>query len=379
MDVLYFTSQRVFPPNTGGTNVIFSFLKFFTKEANVEIVTPQCSFSDLPKDVTDGWNLIFLAKPNKFGQYGNPLVFWKMWRLIKAKRPKAIIFHFPWYGWFFVLCKLILHTKVYLHEQNVEYLRFKRIGRAWWPLLFWYEKHVCRLVDGVISITTIDRKVVLERFGVDPAKTIVAPYGFDTTRFQRDRQREDQVRESSCPNGERLILFFGALSYPPNLEALKVIEAKIAPSMKGEFPAVQIVVVGGPIPKRYKLGSDVSTINFIGHVENIKDYIYASDVVIVPLLSGSGIRTKIIEAIGCGKPVVSTAIGAEGIDPELCEGLLKIVANEDWQAFVIAIQNALFKAERSPSPVVAKFLSSYDGSVIARSVSLFVLERSDQK
>jgi len=82
-------------------------------------------------------------------------------------------------------------------------------------------------------------------------------------------------------------------------------------------------------------------ITFTGLVDNIEDYINASDVVICPLTSGGGTRFKILEALACGKVVVSTTIGAEGLESKRIGDSLILCDN--WDDFVKIIISCLSK------------------------------------
>jgi glycosyltransferase involved in cell wall biosynthesis len=98
-------------------------------------------------------------------------------------------------------------------------------------------------------------------------------------------------------------------------------------------------------------------------VHDIIAHIKASDLVISPVTSGSGTRMKILESIACGKPVISTAFGAEGLNLELMDNQLFIATNWDQFAQKIALQtsksggillNDAFKKEYGWSNIVAR-------------------------
>jgi glycosyltransferase involved in cell wall biosynthesis len=155
----------------------------------------------------------------------------------------------------------------------------------------------------------------------------VVENGFDKNVFYANKKNIEKIRKKynlkDCP----IILFFGKLDYPPNKEAVYKIRWQILPLVLEKIPNAKFLIVG----KKYEFGINHESMIFTGLVDNISDYINAADVVIVPLLAGGGTRIKILESIACGKTVVSTTKGAEGLINELTKPFLKIA--DDWETF----------------------------------------------
>ncbi len=148
-------------------------------------------------------------------------------------------------------------------------------------------------------------------------------------------KRDEMRRRLSVSEGTPLILFNGKLDYKPNLEAVEIILKEILPRVLNEFPRAKFLVVGNNPP--LELSHD--NLIFTGVVDCIEDYINASDVVICPLLSGGGTRFKILEAIACGKPVISTTLGAEGLVNKEIEPYLK--CKDNWDQFAQEVIHAI--------------------------------------
>lgn len=109
------------------------------------------------------------------------------------------------------------------------------------------------------------------------------------------------------------ITFTGTMSYEPNHEGASYFIKKIFPLIKRAFPNARFFVVGMNPPKYLQdMGHD--RIIITGEVKNMQEYINKSAVIVVPLLSGGGMRYKILEAFALSKAVVSTSVGAEGIE-----------------------------------------------------------------
>ncbi len=114
--------------------------------------------------------------------------------------------------------------------------------------------------------------------------------------------------------GVETVLFIGSYTYPPNVAAAECLIREIWPLIKRSRPSAKLLIAGGNpelIPS-YKSG--VLDVEFTGFVENL-DHLYSqTSVVCCPIKSGSGTRIKILEAGSYGVPVVSTTIGAEGLE-----------------------------------------------------------------
>jgi glycosyltransferase involved in cell wall biosynthesis len=116
------------------------------------------------------------------------------------------------------------------------------------------------------------------------------------------------------------LLFLGSFRHAPNREALNWFVGQVFPRVREREPAVRLVVIGSDPPPRHSLPAD-GAIELKGFVENVREPLARYAVFICPILSGSGMRVKLLEAFAAGIPVVSTRLGAEGLaakDGELC-------------------------------------------------------------
>lgn len=112
------------------------------------------------------------------------------------------------------------------------------------------------------------------------------------------------------PAQEPVIIFVGDLNYRPNREAVEWLIDGIAPEVRARIPGVRFLVVGNGA------GSFVhrpAAFEFTGYVGDVRPYLGDSRIVVVPLLSGGGIKLKVLEAMAAGRPIVTTPVGAEGL------------------------------------------------------------------
>lgn len=111
------------------------------------------------------------------------------------------------------------------------------------------------------------------------------------------------------------ILFCGSLNYQPNIEGIRWFYDAIMPILRDKLSDFEVIIIGNceSLDEFQYLFEDPN-INLIGRVDDVAPYYHNSMISIVPLLSGSGIRLKITESMSFGCPVVSTTLGAEGIE-----------------------------------------------------------------
>lgn len=145
------------------------------------------------------------------------------------------------------------------------------------------------------------------------------------------------------------ILFVGTMSYSPNEDAVAYFCEEILPSLIDEIKDIALVfkIVGFSPSQRVLDLHNGKTVIVTGGVESISEYYRDADIVVCPIRHGGGTRIKILEAMGYGLPIVSTVIGAEGIEVEhtkniiLCattdefkQSCLDLIANREYQRFL---------------------------------------------
>lgn len=205
------------------------------------------------------------------------------------------------------LVKKILGVPLILDAHNIEQINIKRMGgnRLLIASLGKLEKFCCRVSSAIFVVSNVDKEVLIS-WGVPAEKITVIPNSVDINIFSPKVDGEKIRRKYQLQNFT--LMFHGILSYLPNREAVSTLVNKILPSVLERYPNTRLLIVGKNPPQ-------VSHPNVIvtGFVEDLPQYIAAADVGVVPLLKGGGTRIKVLEYMACGKPVVSTEIGAEGI------------------------------------------------------------------
>ncbi|MEP7051083.1 MAG: glycosyltransferase family 4 protein [Pseudomonadota bacterium] len=200
-----------------------------------------------------------------------------------------------------------------LDEHNVEYDILKRTaggegGKARllynslnWRKLAREERAAWRKVDGISLTSQRDAELVQRDF--PGARTAVVPNGVDVGEFS----------VSTRPSEQDVILFFGAINYYPNQEALLYFIDNVFPLIKQRRPNAIFRVLGPGAPDSV-LARAGNGVEILGMVPDVGPYLESATAIVVPLRIGGGTRLKIVEALSKGKAVISTRLGAEGID-----------------------------------------------------------------
>jgi polysaccharide biosynthesis protein PslH len=116
------------------------------------------------------------------------------------------------------------------------------------------------------------------------------------------------------PPGPKTIIFVGQMSYGPNVEGLRWFLRRVWPSLREFVPEIRLLVVGRKADPDTLPFARSSGVDIVGEVEETASWFSSAMLSIAPLRVGLGTRIKIIESLACGRPVVSTKIGAEGLD-----------------------------------------------------------------
>lgn len=203
---------------------------------------------------------------------------------------------------------------VVLRAHNVEHEIWERVAGKANPLKKWYlEKITPRLkqyeaarlneYDLVVGIS--DRDVAAFRQLGLSKPAVVAPIGIDSRDYQPDEHSFRQPLSLS---------FIGSLDWMPNQEGLKwFLDEVWSPLLAPNFPELTFHI-GGRTAPQWLQNLKMDRVVFHGEVPSASDFLNQHSVMVVPLLSGGGMRAKILEGMALGKVVLSTHLGMEGVD-----------------------------------------------------------------
>jgi GT2 family glycosyltransferase/glycosyltransferase involved in cell wall biosynthesis len=168
------------------------------------------------------------------------------------------------------------------------------------------------------------------------------------------------------------LLFLGSFRHAPNQEALNWFVGRALPRVREREPRVRLIVIGSDPPPRHSLPDD-GTIELKGFVEDVREPLAQYAIFICPILSGSGVRVKLLEAFAAGIPVVSTRLGAEGLtakDGEICalgdspeefaERVVELLGNAEKAEEMARRARAQVVARRDMRGMTEKLLEGYE-------------------
>jgi polysaccharide biosynthesis protein PslH len=157
--------------------------------------------------------------------------------------------------------------------------------------------------DGVYLCSTADERRLLSQ--APGARTAVIPNAADVEYYQ--------PRPTDPPPDGRTVVYFGLLSTVPNIDGVVHFVRDIWPRIAEAIPDARCKIIGGrPPPSLLALAGP--RVELTGFVPDLRPHLAAAAAVVVPLRLGGGTRLKIVEAMAMGKAIVSTTLGAEGIE-----------------------------------------------------------------
>lgn len=235
-------------------------------------------------------------------------------RLIKERNIEAIHAEYAAMGQYIWIKKAFPDIRFILTEHDFteqSYIRkienekkssLKKLFLKWQLLqIHFWEKRFCKNADTVITFNVKDQKLLQDSYGLTDIK-IINPYYGETE--VRAGDEPDKIQESIC--------FVGQMGRPENYNAaLRMVH--IAKEVKKKYRNLQVYIIGSAPPEQLRNITD-DWIHVTGFVDDIDQEIQKCRIGVFPLETGAGIKLKVLRCMALGLPVVTTDIGAEGID-----------------------------------------------------------------
>jgi glycosyltransferase involved in cell wall biosynthesis len=177
--------------------------------------------------------------------------------------------------------------------------------------------------DLLLTMSRLDDRLLR---AVSDVPSAVVPNGVDTSA----------LLARPLP-AEPVALFTGTFGYPPNAEALVWLLRELWPQIRARVPAARLLVVGRDVPAPLAAPADDS-VTLAGWVPEMQPWFDRARAVLVPMRSGGGTRLKVLDALASGRPLVSTTMGAEGV--EVSDGRDALLA-DDADGFAAAAARVL--------------------------------------
>lgn len=181
--------------------------------------------------------------------------------------------------------------------------------------LFNYEKEMIKYFSSTIFVSQVDANVY--RRTREKGRIYVMPNGVDLEYFKPQNETIEDYPS---------LIFTGHMSFVPNIDAIKYFVDKIYPLIKKEIHQIRLYIVGADVSEDVKLLNNIDNIVVTGSVDDIRPYLAKATIFINPMVSGTGIKNKVLQAMAMGKAVVSTKLGAESVS--VTNNTDIIIANE---------------------------------------------------
>jgi polysaccharide biosynthesis protein PslH len=258
-----------------------------------------------------------------------------------------------------------LPLPVVLFQHNVEHMIWVRqtrhernpVKRAVYALeaakMRRFEKAALGRFPDVVAVSDNDRELMQAMDGA--TRITVVPTGVDTSTYRVD---------ASVGQAEPRVMFLGSMDWPANIDGVEWFCAEVWPVVRAAMPDALFQVVGRKPPARIqRLASE--SVEIVGGVESVLPYLRNAPVFVVPLRIGGGTRLKIYEAMAAQRAIVSTRVGAEGLD--YADGR-DIVIADDPRPFADAVVRLLRDrdAREAMGRAAGATAARYDWSSVAR-------------
>ncbi|HEY7292702.1 MAG TPA: glycosyltransferase family 4 protein [Vicinamibacterales bacterium] len=221
-----------------------------------------------------------------------------------------------------------------------------------------FERQALARFDGALAVSDADRETFGRLYpGAARGPIDVIPTGVDTGFFTPS--------SATSASSDHSIVFTGSMDWLPNEDAMQFFCADVLRRIQSAVPDAVLSIVGrAPTPAVQRL-AQMHGVRVTGRVDDVRQYLHDAAVFVVPLRIGGGTRLKIFEAMAAGKAVVSTTVGAEGLDVTPDEHLLIADAAP---AFADAVVQLLRNSDRRRllgEAARALVLAKYDWAAVA--------------
>lgn len=306
--IISISPYNFFQKNNWVNNRIYFINKFIYKNFKNTI------FIIRDEDYKDNSNFnweIFLWWKNK---YTHLLNFWVIKKILLYNKKETLLFcNTLWWWIYWLVMKKIFWYKYIFDNHNVEFLRFKRT-RSWkYIFIKFIEKNIIKNSNLTTVCSENDKKILINLLKLKNIKIEVIENWVDIDQRKINNQLNihKEIRSTlNIKSTTKIVLFFWAFDYKPNIEAKEIIEKKIIPNFDfKKYEDVLFLIIW-----KWLENKRIWNLQYLWFTSNIHDFIIWSNLIIAPLISWSWTKLKIIESLWYWKKVITTYIWSEWID-----------------------------------------------------------------
>lgn len=330
--------QVIIPPTDGGKNSMYNHLISLAKISNISLVMGNNDDNNLNKYLNDYLNnikkIFVFERVNKkikkinYLKKGLEIIKWffsfkpRQAQTIESKKNKNIVtkyiiennidhiiletpFAFEYLDYNILINKDI---EIILIQHNVEYLFRKdcldKYGIfSWWEVYLTkqYEKNVLKKSNRVVTISPKDKEILKNVFSINNIEYLPTPFKENKNKW--------------IGNDSNYILFSGSLEFYPNYHGIKWFIKEIFYEFIKEYPNIKLKITGKVNKKIKEELSTYNNIEFTGFVsdKDLKELLLNCNYMVIPIIKGSGIKIKLLEALSMGIPTIVTEHCYEGM------------------------------------------------------------------
>ena len=337
MNILVIDEEFPVPLNTGKRLRSFNLIKHLASKANITYFAYGTEDTDLSLLHDNNIDIIAVPPPNR--KKSGVMFYWHLFANLFSRKPFIATNHYtsifqdtlnnvlrtnnfdliiaewtPYAMYFKDLPADLSEIKRIIVAHNIESMIWKRyLTNERNPVKRWYigiqQRKLARFendcfswADGAIAVSADDAEKI-KRMNND-IDVMVIENGVDTNYFK-------------CldnPVDKNTLVFTGSMDWRPNQDAVCYFIDEIFPTIKKENPQIRVYFVGRKPPAGIQRFGRIDGVTITGTVDDVRPYIDKASLIIVPIRIGGGTRLKILEAMAMEKTVISTSIGAEGLD-----------------------------------------------------------------
>jgi glycosyltransferase involved in cell wall biosynthesis len=284
--------------------------------------------------------------------------------------PDLLVADFP-HAAVLIPAPLPIPSVLFTHNVEAEILqRHARIARGVWRAVWSdqarkmraFEGDALRRFDCVIAVSQRDAEALRRDYRLPVVEPIDTGVDLDYYAFSPPGAAPSPAASGGA------IVFVGAMDWTANADAIAFLLDEIWPRITAARPQAQAVVVGRNPPASLlaKARRQGANFRFTGYVDDVRPYIAASHVSVIPLRVASGTRIKAFEAMALGRPVVSTPVGVEGLDIAAGEHYLAADNPADFAEAILRLLEDAGLRERLARAARAKLEERFSWAEVAR-------------
>jgi GT2 family glycosyltransferase len=393
LNVLFVSPYPICPPVHGGGVFMYQTTTELAKLSALHLIVlldhereraphtelaEQCASAEFMVRLTGRPHTFGSVVPHAVAEFANPDLEWLIHRQIYSRNIDVLqleYMHLGQYaGAFHQIPSILFEHDVYFQSvgrqlHNMPGLKRVQAGFEYLRALR-YELRLLQKMDRV-QVCSVENGRYISEFLPHLSDRIDDGLraGIDTCRYR-------------FPGSGRIpntMLFIGSFRHVPNQEAMDWFMRRVLPLVLSEVPDARLVVVGSEPPARHSLPNFGRGVELRGFVEDVREPLSQYAVFVCPILSGSGMRVKLLEAFAAGIPVVSTRIGAEGLaeqdgdvcaladDPEeFAARIVDLLRNAEKAGVMAQRARQLVFETRDMRVITAKLEASYRAAVLAK-------------